>query len=142
MVIRKRNLMDSRECYHLPVIQKFQPRGARLSDLTNIGLELQRELSNGARSAIRYPVRLPVRIISDGQESTGESENFSSSGALFRMSTPLPAGSAIQFLLEIPAGSLGSDQTAAIHGEGQVIRSYQENGQNYAAIVIHEYQFQ
>lgn len=113
-----------------------------MSDLANIGLELRRELSNGTRSAIRYPVRLPVRVISNDQESTGESENFSSGGALFRMSTPLPTGSAIQFLIEIPAESLGSDQTAAIHGEGQVFRSYQENGQNYAAIVIHEYQFQ
>lgn len=113
-----------------------------MSDLTNIGLELQRELSTGARSAIRYPVHLPLRTICDGMESTGESENFSSSGALFRMSNPLPAGSAIQFLIEIPAGNLGPDQTAAIHGEGQVIRSYQENGQNYAAIVIHEYRFQ
>ena len=113
-----------------------------MSDLTNIGLELQRELSTGERSAIRYPVQLPVRILSDGQEYSGETRNFSSSGALFRTSALLPASAQIQFLIEIPAGVIGSDVTAAIHGEGQVIRSYQEVGQNYAAVVIHEYRFQ
>lgn len=113
-----------------------------MTDLTNIGLELQRELSTGERSAVRYPIQLPVRLVCDGQEVSAETQNFSSSGALFCTSERLPASAQIQFLIEIPAGVIGSDVTAAIHGEGQVLRSYQEADRNYAAIVIHEYRFQ
>lgn len=113
-----------------------------MSEFTNICLELRRELESGLRSATRYPIRLPVHVICDGQESTGETENFSSSGALFRMSTPLPTGSATHFLIEIPAEIIGTDLTAAIQGEAQVIRSYQEDGRHYAAMVIQEYRFQ
>ena len=40
------------------------------------------------------------------------------------------------------AGIIGAEVTAAIDGEGQVIRSYEKNGQNFSAIVIHEYRFQ
>lgn len=113
-----------------------------MSDLTDIGFELQRELTTRGRAAIRFPIRLPVHLIAGGNQCTAETENFSSSGALFRVSTPIPAGSAIQFLLEIPSGIIGTDVTAAIHGEGQVIRSYQENGQSYVAVVINDYRFQ
>lgn len=112
-----------------------------MSDLADVGTALERELVTEERTAVRFPVRLAVQIIAGGQECTAETENFSSSGALLRVSTPLPTGSIFQFLLEIPPGIIGTDVTAAIHGEGQVIRSYKENGQNYSAIVINEYRF-
>ena len=116
--------------------------GHEINDLTRLERELQRELASGSRSSIRFPVHLPVQIILDGEVCTAETENFSSSGALVRTSTPLPADSAIQFLIEIPAGIIGMDVTAAIRGEGQIVRSYEENGEYYSAIVIHEYRFQ
>jgi hypothetical protein len=113
-----------------------------MHELTDLGREMQQELASGDRSAVRFPVHLPVRVMADGLECTAETENFSSSGALFRMSTLLPTGSTVHFLIEIPAGVIGSDVTAAIQGEGKVIRSYEENGHNYSAIVIHDYRFQ
>lgn len=116
--------------------------GQEVRDQIDPERELQHELASGYRSSVRFPVHLPVQVIIDGKECTAVTENFSSSGALFLTSTPLPAGFAIQFLITIPAGIIGMDVTAAIHGEGQVIRSYEENGQHYSAIVIHEYQFQ
>lgn len=116
--------------------------GHAMRNLTDPGREMQKELASGSRSAIRFPVHLPVQTLVGGQACTAETENFSSSGALFRTPAPLPTGSNIHFLIEIPADLIGGDVTAAIDGEGQVIRSYEENGQNYSAIVIHEYRFQ
>ena len=113
-----------------------------ISDLTDLGREMHQELASGCRSAVRFPVHLPVLLMAEGQQYKARTENFSSNGALFCMSEHLPAGSSIQFLVQIPADLTGADATAAILGEGQVIRSYQQNGQNYSAIVIHEYRFQ
>lgn len=116
--------------------------GHVMRSLTGFSQEMQKELASGSRSAIRFPVHLPVQVLTGGQQCTAETENFSSSGALFRMPTPLPAGIHIHFLIEIPADILGTDATAAIQGEGRVVRSFEENGRTYSAIVIHEYQFQ
>lgn len=114
----------------------------RQENITNIAFELQKELDHGERTALRFPIQLPVQVIAEGVDYTAESENFSSSGALLRVSAPLTVGSIIQFLLEIPPGTLGSDATAAIHGEGRVLRSFEEKGKHYAAIVITDYRFQ
>lgn len=124
------------------LFQGLQTMGHAMRKLTNLGQEMQRELASGGRSAIRFPVHLQVQALVGGQTCTAETENFSSSGALFRTPVPLAAGSNIHFLIEIPEGLIGTDITAAIDGEGQVVRSYVENGQNYSAIVIHEYRFQ
>ena len=113
-----------------------------MSDLSNPALEMRYELESGSRSSVRFPVHLPVQIMAEGQQYSAVTENFSSSGALFCMSDPLPTGTLIQFLMEITPGLIGVDVTAAIHGEGQIVRSYQQNGQNYSAIVINEYSFQ
>lgn len=102
----------------------------------------QLELTSGERSSFRFPLRLPVIVLAEGQKYTAETENFSSGGVLLRLSTPLTANTAIAFLIEVPAGFLGAVTTAAIQGEGRVIRSYTENGRHYSAIVIHEYRFQ
>jgi hypothetical protein len=112
----------------------------RLNTTTNIASDVQRELEHGERTSFRFPIQLPIQIIVGGVHYTAESVNFSSSGALLRVTSPIPVGSTIHFLLEVPAGLCGS--TAAIDGEGLVVRSYQEDGKNYAAIVINEYRFQ
>ena len=114
----------------------------KLKSITNIAPEFQAELEHGERTSFRFPIRLPIRIALDGTDYTAESENFSSSGALLRLESPIPAGSKIHFLVEIPSEFTGSDTTAAIDGEGVVVRSYQENDKHYAAIVINEYRFQ
>lgn len=111
----------------------------KVTDLERI---TQQELTSGERSSFRFPLHLPVTVLSGGQDYTAETENFSSGGVLLRLSTPMAANTAIEFLIEVPAGVLGAVTTAAIQGEGRVIRSYTENGQHYSAIVIHEYRFQ
>ncbi|QNI30353.1 PilZ domain-containing protein [Alloacidobacterium dinghuense] len=97
--------------------------------------------AEGSRFSVRFPLRLPVVILSENREFTGMTENISANGVLFRLKEPLPVNASVEFLLEIPAGELCGD-TAAVHCLGRVVRSYQEHSHCFAAAVIDEYRFQ
>lgn len=95
-----------------------------------------------ARGAVRYPVQLPVTLLSDGQQLKAVTEDLSASGVLFRLTESLPAGQEVEFLLEIPAGMLDFSHTAAVHCRGRIVRSFWKGGSPWAAAVIDEYRFQ
>ena len=98
--------------------------------------------AQGTRFSVRFPLRLPVLILSEDREFTGMTENISANGVLFRLKEHLPVNAPVEFLLEIPAGELCGDSTAAVHCLGRVVRSYQEHSTCFAAAVIEEYRFQ
>lgn len=94
------------------------------------------------RGAARYPLHLRAILLSEGQQFEGLTEDLSASGALFRLREPLRTGQAVEFLLEIPAGTLEFSATAAVHCSGRIVRTYWKTGQPFAAAVIDEYRFQ
>jgi hypothetical protein len=94
------------------------------------------------RGAVRYPVQLRVTVLAEGHESEALTEDLSASGCLLRLREPLREGQQIDFLVEIPAGTLDFSVTAAVHCSGRIVRSYWNNGQPFAAAVIDEYRFQ
>lgn len=94
------------------------------------------------RGSVRYPIHLRVTLLCDGQESEAVTEDLSASGVLLRLIEPLPVGKYVEFLLEIPAGSMGLSVTAAVHGSGRIVRSFRKHGQPFAAAVIDDYRFQ
>lgn len=96
----------------------------------------------GVRCAVRFPLRLPVRVVVEGTMHEAWTENMSASGVLLRLNSILVPGQKVEFLVEIPAGTLGFQQTAAVHCAGRVTRSYREEPFAYAAVVIDEYSFQ
>lgn len=98
--------------------------------------------AQGSRFSVRFPLRLPVLILSGDREFVGTTENISANGVLFRLKDHLPTNTQVEFLLEIPAGELFGDSTAAVHCLGRVIRSYRESSSCFAAAVIDEYRFQ
>ena len=98
--------------------------------------------AQGSRFSVRFPLRLPVLILSGDREFVGTTENISANGVLFRLTEHLSANTKIEFLLEIPAGELFGDNTAAVHCLGRVIRTYRESSSYFAAAVIDEYRFQ
>jgi c-di-GMP-binding flagellar brake protein YcgR len=104
--------------------------------------EIDRELAGGVRSAVRFPLHLPIRVIANDEEYSGESENFSSGGVLLRLDRKMDIGVKVEFLVEIPAGVLGMQTTAAIHCSGRALRAYEKDGVDYCAVVIDEYRFQ
>ena len=104
--------------------------------------EIDLELAGGVRSAVRFPLHLPIRVIANGEEYSGESENFSSGGVLLRLDRMIDPGMMVEFLVEIPAGILGMQSTAAIHCSGRALRAFEKDGAAYCAVVIDEYRFQ
>ena len=94
------------------------------------------------RGATRYPLHLRATLLADGQQLEALTEDLSASGVLFRLREPLRTGQEIEFLLEIPAGALEFSATAAVHCSGRIVRTYRQQGQDFAAAVIDEYRFQ
>ncbi|HET7347891.1 MAG TPA: PilZ domain-containing protein [Acidobacteriaceae bacterium] len=94
------------------------------------------------RGATRYPLHLRVTLLCDGREIQAITEDLSASGVLLQVTEPLRVGQEIEFLVEIPAGTLGFSVTAAVHCFGRVVRSCFQDGQPFAAAVIDDYRFQ
>ena len=94
------------------------------------------------RGAVRYPLHLRATVLAEGHDYEALTEDFSASGALLRLREPLQEGQQIDFLVEIPAGTLDFSVTAAVHCSGRIVRSYWNKGQPFAAAVIDEYRFQ
>lgn len=94
------------------------------------------------RGAVRYPIQLRVTLLAEGHEYEALTEDLSASGALLRLRNPLREEQQIEFLLEIPAGTLEFSVTAAVHCSGRIVRSYWNHGLPFAAAVIDEYRFQ
>lgn len=96
----------------------------------------------GTRSSVRFPLHLPVRILSGNREFSGMTENISATGVLFRLDSSIPVDAPVEFLLEISAEELDGQNIAAVHCAGRVVRSFKEHSNCFAAAVIDEYRFQ
>ena len=92
------------------------------------------------RTAVRFPVRLPVYIRADRGEELAETINISASGILFAFERCLAKGSAIEFDLKMPAGALGMEKDVVVHCTGRVIRCYRKGDKDAEiAAVIDQY---
>ena len=94
------------------------------------------------RSAVRFPFRLPVVLMADGEQVEAFTINISNNGVLLEVPRLLENGATVEFLLEVPKEVMESEFTAAIHCAGHVIRSYHKNDCCYIAAVIDDYRFQ
>ena len=94
------------------------------------------------RSAVRFPLRLPVEVKTQQDEHQAETADISSGGVLFYLEADLPVGSAIEFSLTMPAEVLGAATAIKVHCVGRVMRSFVEEGRRAIAAVIDEYNFE
>ena len=94
------------------------------------------------RSAVRFPMHLPVLLMVGSEEVKAVTVNMSNNGVLLEVPHAIPEKTGLEFLLEVPREVTLNSSTAAIHCAGHVIRSYQENGSCFVAAVIDEYRFQ
>jgi hypothetical protein len=100
------------------------------------------EVPDGLRSAVRFPLILPVQLIADRKQYDALTDNISANGVLLRLGELLAPGTVIDFLIEIPEGTIAPYESAAVHCSGRVVRSYGVPSATYAAAVIDEYSFQ
>ena len=94
------------------------------------------------RSAVRFPMHLPVLLMVAGEQLEAITVNISHNGVLLQVPHAISAETGLEFLLEVPKEVTLDESTAAIHCSGHVIRSFQENGSCFIAAVIDDYRFQ
>lgn len=93
------------------------------------------------RCAVRFPLTLPIRVITETGEYDATTENISASGVLFRSDKDLGVDRKVEFLLTMPAEVIGTDTDVTLHCFGRVVRSYEGKEQFHAAAIIDDYLF-
>jgi hypothetical protein len=100
--------------------------------------------SEPVRTAVRFPLHLPVRLKTpEGDEVAATTENVSASGVLFLTDIALELDRKVDFTLAIPAAVLGTADDITVHCTGHVVRHEQaDKEQKAAAVVIDKYSFE
>jgi PilZ domain len=94
---------------------------------------------NPLRTAVRFPMRLPIRVQTEHGEIEAVTENISANGLLFLSDTLPDVDTKIEFTIAMPAAVMGAPSDVTIHCIGRVVRHYLQDGQKKAAAVIDEY---
>ena len=94
---------------------------------------------NPVRTAVRFPMRLPLRVQTQQGEIEAVTENISANGLLFISDRLPPVDSRIEFTIAMPSAVMGSPTDVTIHCIGRIVRHYLEGDEKKAAVVIDEY---
>ena len=95
------------------------------------------------RSAVRFPIKLPVALNSQQSAmAVAETQDISAGGVLFYVDADMAVGSIITFSIAMPADVLGTPQDVVVKCQGRVIRCTEESGRRSVAAVIDEYRFE
>ena len=111
------------------------------------GLPLETELPMPAdprqevRCAVRFPLTLPVVLLSLAGEFAALTRNVSASGVLLELDRPLAVGLEIRFSLRMPGTVLGTPRDVLVHCLGRVVRCSSSQSNYLAGATIDEYQF-
>jgi hypothetical protein len=100
------------------------------------------ESAGGMRSAVRFPLRLPISVRSQAEERTAETRDISAGGVLFYVDQDMHVGSTIEFTIAMPASVLNTEADVLVNCIGRVVRCTNEDGRRMVAAVIDEYRFE
>ena len=91
------------------------------------------------RTAVRFPMQLPLRITTPEGVLEATTIDISSNGILFT-GKKLPAlNSRIEFSIAMPAAVMGAETDLSIDCVGRVIRHQGRGSKQQAAVIIDEY---
>ena len=95
------------------------------------------------RSAVRFPIQLPVAIRTESGTYQAMTEDISAGGVLFHSESPVAVGSTIEFTINMPGPIVGSSTDVLVNCVGRVVRcSEQDSGPADVAAVIDDYSFE
>ena len=94
------------------------------------------------QSAVRFPLKLPVSFQATNGQHEGETRNISANGVLFQIDSDMPLGSAVEFIIAMPAEVLGSPADVMVNCRGRVVRCFEEEDRRWVGVVIDEYGFE
>jgi len=99
--------------------------------------------SDDLRSAMRFPIKLPVEVRAEEEAKLqAETKDISAGGVLFYMDTAMEVGSRIEFNISLPAAVLGTPNDVNVLCVGRVVRCSEEGSRRAVAAVIDEYRFE
>ena len=93
------------------------------------------------RCAVRFPLALPVMLVSGKGEIAAITRDVSASGVVFELTKPVKAGLEIRFSIRMPGEILGTPHDVLVHCQGRVVRCSRNQSNYLAAATIDEYQF-
>ena len=105
-------------------------------------LTKRRKNFTDVQGAPRFPIKLPVALKSGASGKMAETQNISANGVLFRMDADVPVGSAVDFIISLPADVVGAEADVRVDCRGRVVRSFEDGGRRGVGVVIDEYRFE
>jgi hypothetical protein len=94
---------------------------------------------NPVRSAVRFPMQLPLTVQTDFGAFKAVTENVSANGLLFVCDSLPKLNSEVEFTMTMPSSIMGSDKDVSVHCVGRIIRHEHDGAVKKAAVVIDEY---
>ena len=99
----------------------------------------QKSGANPVRTAVRFPMKLSLKIQTVDGEMEAVTENISANGILFTGGRLPKVDSTIEFTIRMPAAVMGTAEDVSIECVGRVVRHQQHGGETQAAAIIDEY---
>jgi hypothetical protein len=94
------------------------------------------------RAAVRFPLRIPIVVTTQGGEVRAMTVNISANGVLFdELAAPLTVGSSVAFTIPMPAEAMGTPTDVVVRCDGRVVRCSKNGSSWQAAAVIDKYYF-
>lgn len=91
------------------------------------------------RTAVRFPLRLPVHLKTEDGMVEATTRDISSNGLLFESAYLPRIGSSIEFTMDLPAEVLGSKHQVSVCCTGRVVRHDLSGQTAMTAAVIDQY---
>jgi len=91
------------------------------------------------RTAVRFPMKLDLQVITPDGEIDATTENISANGILFTANKLPPVDSRIEFTIKMPGAVMGRADDLLIQCIGRVVRHQFHDGEGQAAAIIDEY---
>lgn len=91
------------------------------------------------RTAVRFPMRLPLTVKTAAGSVEATTEDISANGILFTGPNLPGLNSQIEFTINMPGSVMGATDDLLIHCVGRIVRHETRNGETQAAAIIDEY---
>jgi hypothetical protein len=91
------------------------------------------------RTAVRFPMKLALRVTTPDGNVEAMTENISANGILFTAENLPPVDSRIEFTIQMPAAVMGTPEDLLIQCIGRVVRHQWHGEDGQAAAIIDEY---
>lgn len=104
-------------------------------------MEATTKADEDPRTAVRFPVNLPIQVVTPAGEYEAQTENVSASGVLFLADKALEVDTSVELFLRMPAASIGAKEDVVVQCVGRVTRCSSDSEGAHVAALIDDYRF-